>query len=141
MPIVQPYLTLYGRTEEALEFYKKALGAETVMLLRFNESPDPLPPGMVPDGWEKKVMHSAFRIGDSLIMASDGCEPGSDFKGFSLSITVTDEADADKFFNALGDGGKVDMPLGKTFWSPRFGMVTDKFGITWMVNFEPPAGK
>lgn len=132
---VQSYLFFDGRCEEAVEFYKKALGAKVEMLMRFKESPDPPPPGMVPPGFDDKIMHTSFRIGDTVVMASDGCTDGkTNFKGFSLSLAVAKEADADRYFNALADGGEVQMPLGKTFWSPRFGMLTDRFGVGWMVN-------
>ena len=132
---IQSYLFFDGRCEEAVEFYKKALGAKVEMLMRFRESPDPPPPGMVPPGFDDKIMHSSLRIGDTVVMASDGCTDGkANFKGFSLSLAVGKEADADRYFNALADGGQVQMPLGKTFWSPRFGMVTDRFGVGWMIN-------
>ncbi len=133
-PLIQPYLMFGGRCEEALEFYRSALGAEVDMLLRFSESPDPTPPGMLPPGFENKVMHASFRVAGNVIMASDGCEVGAQFKGFSLSISVATEAEADRYFAALSDGGQVQMPLTKTFWSPRFGMLTDRFGIAWMIN-------
>ena len=133
-PLIQPYLMFGGRCEEALEFYRNALGAEVDMLLRFSESPDPTPPGMLPPGFENKVMHASFRVAGNVIMASDGCEVGTQFKGFSLSISVATEAEADRYFAALSDGGQVQMPLTKTFWSPRFGMLTDRFGIAWMIN-------
>ena len=132
---VQSYLFFDGRCEEAVEFYKKALGAKVEMLMRFKESPDPPPPGMVPPNFDDKIMHTSFRIGDTAVMASDGCTDGkTNFKGFSLSLAVAKEADADRYFNALADGGEVQMPLGKTFWSPRFGMLTDRFGVGWMIN-------
>ncbi len=132
---VQSYLFFNGRCEEALEFYKKALGARVEMLMRYKESPEPPPPGMLPPGSENKVMHSSFRVGDTVVMASDGhCSGEVNFQGFSLSITVADVAAADRVFNALADGGKVTMPLAKTFWSPRFGMLTDRFGVGWMVG-------
>jgi PhnB protein len=132
---VQSYLFFDGRCEEAVEFYKKALGAKVEMLMRFKESPDPPPPGMVPPGFDNKVMHTSFRIGDTVVMASDGCSDRKAlFQGFSLSLAVEKEADADRLFAALADGGQVQMPLGKTFWSPRFGMVTDRFGVGWMIN-------
>ena len=132
---VQSYLFFNGRCEEAVEFYKKALGAKVEMLMRFKEAPDPPPPGMVPPGFDDKVMHTSFRIGDTVVMASDGCTDGkANFKGFSLSLAVDKAADADRYFNALADGGAVQMPLGKTFWSPRFGMLTDRFGLGWMVS-------
>jgi len=135
---IEPYLFFNGRCEEAVEFYKKALGAEVLMLMRFNESPEPHPPGMIPPGSENKIMHVSLRVGDTTVMASDGrCTGRSDFQGFSLSITAADEADADRKFAALADGGQVQMPLAKTFWSPRFGMVADRFGVGWMVSVAP----
>ena len=136
--LVQPYLFFDGRCEEALEFYRKALGAEVVMLMRFKDSPEPPQPGMCPPGSDNKVMHASFRIGDSTIMASDGrCAGKPSFEGFSLSITVPTEAEADRLFTALADGGKVQMPLARTFYSPRFGMVTDRFGVSWMIYTAP----
>ncbi|OQW41721.1 MAG: hypothetical protein A4S08_02445 [Proteobacteria bacterium SG_bin4] len=133
-PVIQPYLMFGGRCEEALEFYRTALGAQIDMLMRFQESPDPPPPGMLPPGFENKIMHASFRIAGNVLMASDGCEVGPQFKGFSLSISVATEAEAKRYFAALSDGGQVQMPLAKTFWSPKFGMLTDRFGISWMVN-------
>ena len=133
-PVIQPYLMFGGRCEEALEFYRTALGAQIDMLMRFSESPDPPPPGMLPPGFENKIMHASFRIAGNVLMASDGCEVGAQFKGFSLSISVATEAEADHYFAALSDGGQVQMPLAQTFWSPKFGMLTDRFGIGWMVN-------
>jgi PhnB protein len=128
---IQPYLIFNGRCEEAVEFYRKALGAEVVMLLRFKESPDQ---SMVAPGSENKIMHSTLSIGNTIVLASDGhCTGQQAFAGFSLSLTVKTEADADRFFAALADGGQIQMPLTKTFFSPRFGMVTDRFGISWMV--------
>jgi PhnB protein len=130
---VQPYLFFDGRCEEALEFYKKTLGAEVKVLLRFKDNPEPQP-GMTPPGAENKVMHANFRIGDTDLLASDGrCLGQPKFQGFSLSLWAKTEAEADKKFAALADGGQVQMPLAKTFFSPRFGMVADKFGIGWMV--------
>jgi PhnB protein len=138
---VEVYLFLAGRTEEVIEFYKSAVGAQVEMLMRFKESPEPPPPGMLAPGWENKVMHSSFRIGETVVMASDGCgtEPKEcqGFSGFSLALAVKTEAEADRAFNALAAGGQVTMPLNKTFWSPRFGMLTDKFGIGWMINVVP----
>ena len=131
---VQPYLFFDGRCEEAIEFYKSALGAKVDMMMRFKDSPEPVPPGMCPPGSDDKVMHAALRIGNTVVMASDGMAGGKpEFKGFSLSVNAANEAEADKVFDALGEGGKVTMPLAKTFYSPRFGMVTDKFGVGWMV--------
>jgi len=134
---VQPYLFFDGRCEEAVEFYKSTLGAKVEMLMRFKESPEPPQPGMVPPGSEDKVMHACFRIGDTAVMASDGmCQGKPSFQGFSLSITASDEAEADRLFAALAEGGQVQMPLAKTFFSPRFGMVADRFGVSWMVVVE-----
>ena len=131
---VQPYLFFDGRCEEAIEFYKGALGAKVDMMMRFKDSPEPVPPGMCPPGSDDKVMHAALRIGNTVVMASDDMAGGKpEFKGFSLSVNAANEAEADKVFAALGKGGKVTLPLGKTFYSPRFGMVTDKFGVGWMV--------
>ena len=128
---VQPYLFFDGRAEEALEFYRAKLGAEVLMLMRFKESPEPMP-GNAPPG--DKVMHSSFRIGDTTVMASDGnCTGRPAFQGFSLTISAPDEASAKRFFDALADGGQVQMPLGKTFFAPAFGMVADRFGVSWMV--------
>lgn len=132
--IVEPYLFFEGRCEEAMTFYAKAVGAKVEALMRYKESPEPPPPGMVPPGSENKVMHALFRIGDSAIMASDGgCSNAQKFEGFSLTITVANEAEAKAKFAALSEGGVVTMPLGKTFFSPCFGMLTDKFGVGWMV--------
>lgn len=131
--LVQPYLFFSGRCETALEFYRTAIGAQVDFLMRFNESPEPNPPGLQP-GFENKVMHATFHIGGSTLMASDGCSDVPSFGGFSLSLTVPTEAEAHRAFDALVVGGKVGMPLTKTFWSPCFGMLTDQFGINWMVT-------
>jgi PhnB protein len=132
--LIQPYLFFDGRCEEAIEFYKRALGAEVTALMRNKESPEPPPSGAMPAGSENKVMHSSFRIGETVLMASDGhCKGKPVFNGFSLTITVPDAATADRLFNALSEGGQVQMPLAKTFFSPRFGMVADKFGVSWML--------
>jgi len=132
--IVQSYLFFGGCCDEALEFYRTALGAKVDMLMRYKESPEPLPPGRLPPGFENKVMHATFSIGGTTLMASDGCEEGQSFTGFSLSLAVPTEAEANRAFAALAAGGQVKMPLTKTFWSPCFGMVTDRFGIGWMVS-------
>jgi len=140
--IIQPYLFFNGSCEEAVEFYRKALGAEVEMMMRFKDSPEPHQPGMVPPGFENKIMHTSFRIGETTVMASDGCSAGkANFDGFSLSLSVATEADADRAFAALADGGQVRMPLAKTFWSPRFGMLQDRFGIGWMITVTPPGQK
>jgi PhnB protein len=134
--LVQPYLMFDGRCEEALEFYRRAIGAEIIALLRWKDSPDPR---MAMPGAEDKVMHAQLRIGDTTMMASDGrCEGKPDFKGFALSLTAADVAEADRLFAALGEGGQVQMPLSETFFSPRFGMVADRFGVSWMVYVEGP---
>ena len=133
---IEPYLFFNGRCEEAIEFYKKTLGAEALMIMRYKESPEPPPPGMVPPGWDEKIMHSALRIGTANLMASDGCSEGGKFESFSLSLSVANESEAREKFDALAQGGQVQMPLGKTFWSPCFGMVTDRFGIGWMIGVE-----
>ncbi len=130
---VQPYLFFGGRCEEALAFYEQALGASVVMKMRFNESPDPVPDDMLQAGFENRIMHSSFTIGKMTIMASDGCDDNSKLDGFRLALSVPSETAADSAFDALAAGGHVDMPLMKTFWSPRYGMVTDKFGVGWMV--------
>jgi PhnB protein len=131
---VQPYLFFNGRCEEAVEFYRSALGAEVTMLMRFKDNPEPPAAGMVPPGAENKVMHVAFRIGDTMVLASDGqCLGQPSFQGFALSLTVPNDAEAGRVFAALGAGGKVQMPLAKTFFSSRFGMVADRFGVTWMI--------
>lgn len=132
--MVQPYLFFGGRCEEALDFYRDALGAEVDMVARFSDSPDPIPPGTLPEGFADKVMHAQFRVGDSMLMASDGCSEGSSFSGFSLSLAPDTVEDAERIFSALADGGEVTMPLTPTFWSPCYGMLTDRFGVCWMVN-------
>jgi len=131
---VQPYLNFDGRCEEALEFYRAALGAEVTLLMRFKDSPEPCAPGMVPPGGEQKVMHAQFRIGKTTVLASDSrCTGKPNFQGISLSLTVPNPGVAEKLFTALANGGKVQMPLTKTFFSPSFGMVADRFGVSWMV--------
>lgn len=131
---VQPYLFFDGRCEEAAEFYRAALGAEITMQMRFKDSPQPAQPGMIPPGAEDKIMHMSLRIGDTTVMASDGrCLGTPAFQGFALSLTVADDAQAERLFATLGEGGQVQMPLTKTFFSPRFGMVADRFGVSWMV--------
>jgi PhnB protein len=135
--VIQPYLIFGGRCQEALEFYKKALGAQVDLLMLHKDSPEPPPPGMLKPGFENKVMHTTFRVGGSTLMASDGCGEETSFTGFSLSLAVPTEAEADRAFAALAEGGQVKMPLAKTFWSPRFGMLTDRFGIGWMVTLAP----
>jgi len=131
---VQTYLNFDGRCEEAIGFYRDALGAQVDMLMRMKDNPEPPKPGTFPPGTGDKVMHAAFRIGDTTLMASDSyCTGKAVFQGFSLSIAARDEAEADRLFARLADGGEVRMPLARTFFSPRFGMVTDRFGVSWMV--------
>ena len=135
---VQPYLFFDGRCEEAVEFYRAKLGAEVQTLMRFKDSPQPHQPGMIPPGAENKVMHTSLLIGDTTVMASDGrCQGQPSFKGFALSLTAANDAEADRWFAALGDGGEVQMPLTKTFFASRFGMVADRFGVGWMIIVEP----
>jgi PhnB protein len=132
---VQPYLFFDGRSEEAIEFYRSALGAEVTCLMRFNECPEK---SHIPPGAADKVMHASLRIGDTTVMASDGnCQGRPNFQGISLSLTASDEAEAERLFNALANGGKVQVPLAKTFFAPRFGMATDRFGVPWMVVVAP----
>ena len=136
---VTPYLNFDGRCEQALEFYAKAIDARVEMTMRYSDSPEPPPPGMVKPGSDHKIMHTQFRVGTALVMASDGyCGDAPEFKGVSLSLAADDEATARRWFDGLAAGGKIEMPLGKTFWSPCFGMVTDRFGLMWMVTVEQP---
>jgi PhnB protein len=132
--IVQPYLFFEGRAEEALNFYTKALDTKPSMVMRYREAPDAPPPGMLPAGTEDKVMHASFKVGDTEVMLSDGtCGGAPKFDGFSLAMDVADEREAHRRFDALAVGGEVTMPLGKTFWSPCFGMLKDRFGVSWMI--------
>src|SRR4051794_2269455 len=137
---ITPYLFFGGRCEEALEFYRKALGAEVEMLMRYDESPEKPPPGMLQPGFEKKVMHASFRVRGIPLMASDGRGEALKFEGFQLSLSLPTEADARRAFDALAADGTVQMPIAKTFWSPCFGMVTDKCGVDWMVMVPGPTG-
>lgn len=135
--VIEPYLSFSGRCEEAVDFYRETLGAEVEMLLRFKESPEPTPEGMLPEGYEDKVMHCTFRIGGAVVMATDGCggEEGKEgFHGISLSLSVETADEVDRAIDALAEGGEITMPADKTFWSSRFGMVTDRFGVSWMVG-------
>lgn len=133
---VQPYLFFDGRCEEALNFYREKLGAEVVMMMRFKEMPASEGYAIAP-GSEEKILHATFRVGDSLIMASDGMNGGQPkYEGFSLSISVPDDAEAERIFALISEGGQVQMPIGPTFWTSRFGMAADKFGLGWMVNVE-----
>jgi PhnB protein len=128
---VQPYLFFEGRADEAIEFYKKTLGAKVEMVMRFKDAPDQ---SMISPGSADKVMHAAIKIGDTTVLASDGRNSGNpNFQGFSLTVYPKDEAEADKVFGSLGEGGQVRMPMDKTFFAKRFGMLADKFGVGWMV--------
>ena len=136
MAVIQPYLFFNGRCDEAIEFYQRTLGAEVQMLMRNKDAPPgnapPLPPGS-----ENKVMHASLSIGGAVVMASDGmCSGEPSFKGFSLSLAYPGETDCRRAFDALGNGGRIDMPLGKTFWTECFGMVTDRFGVQWMIGLD-----
>lgn len=133
MNAIQPYLDFGGRCEEAVEFYRKALGAQLRMMMRFKEAPEKDPD--LPECFQDKVMHASLQIGETVLMASDGrCEGPPTFEGFSISITVPDEAEAERVFAALSDGGLVTLPLETTFWAPKFGMLQDRFGVSWMVS-------
>jgi PhnB protein len=135
---VEPYLFFEGRCDEAIEYYRKAVGAEVTMLMRFKDSPEPPAPGMCPPGSQDKVMHANLRIGDTMLMASDGrCQGKPGFQGFALSLAVPDDAAAERAFTALAGDGQVQMPLAKTFFSSRFGMVADRFGVSWMIIVTP----
>ncbi|MCK9988747.1 MAG: PhnB protein [Azoarcus sp.] len=135
---VQPYLFFDGRCDEAIAFYREVLGAEVTMLMRFRESPDPPPPGTLPPGFEEKVMHANLSFGDTQVMVSDGpCTGQPGFQGFALTASLSDVGEVERVFGALAEGGQVQMPLEKTFWSPRFGMLTDRFGVSWMVMAMP----
>ena len=138
--VVQPYLFFEGRCEEAIEFYCRALGAQVQMQMRYQDSPEPLAPDCGPID-PQKIMHASLQIGSTVVMASDGrSSKPPNFEGFALSLTVPTEAEADRAFNALADGGRVQMPLTKTFFSPRFGMVVDRFGVYWML-MVPSGGR
>jgi PhnB protein len=128
---IEPYLFFDGHCEEAIEFYGRALGAKATMLMRFKESPDP---GSIPPGSENKVMHANVQIGDGTVLMSDGHSQGKpSFAGFGLSLTASSDAQVDRYFNALTAGGTVQQPLTSTFFSSRFGMVTDRFGVLWLI--------
>ena len=128
---VQPYISFEGRAQEAIDFYKTALGAQVEVVMQFKDAPPDMQANM-PN--KDKVMHSAFKVGDTTIMATDGqCSGKSEFSGITLTITANSDAEADKLFNALAQGGKVNMPMSETFFATRFGMVADKFGVGWMV--------
>lgn len=133
MPIT-PYLFFDGHAEEAATFYRQAIDAEVAMMLRFSDSPDPMPEGMIPPGAEGKVMHMELRIGDARLFCSDGnCGGAPAFQGSAVALEAGDETEARRWFDGLSQGGQVQMPMGPTFFSPCFGMVADRFGVAWMV--------
>ena len=137
--MIQPYLFFKGQCQEAIDFYRNAVDAEVVMSMPFSDSPEAPPEDAVPEDWDDKVMHATLSVGGSTIMMSDGdCSGTTSFNGFSLSLTAPDAATADRYFAALSEGGEVTMPMGETFWSPRFGMVKDRFGVGWMVTVPTP---
>jgi PhnB protein len=139
--LVTPYLFFNGRCEEALDFYKKALGAEVSFQMRYKDSPESPEPNTVPPGSENLIMHASFKIGETVVMASDSCaaQP-TQFEGFGLSLQPGTPAEAERLFAALGEGGQVRVPMTRTFFSPSFGMVADKFGVCWMV-YVPAADR
>lgn len=137
---LEPYLFFSGHCEEALAFYGKALGAEVTYMMRFSDSPEATPPGMLAPGFEDKIMHATFTIGGNTLMASDGCDENTCFSGFKLSLSLPTQAETERVFNLLAEGGCIEMPLSKTFWSPSFGMLTDRFGLGWMVSIEDEQG-
>ena len=136
---VEPYLMFGGRADEAIAFYQQAIGAKVAMVLRFDESPDKDHPMPLPPNWGQKAMHCGMTVGDPLVMLSDGMSKEAvNYSGVTLSITADTEAQAKKMFDALAKGGNVFMPMGKTFWSPCFGMCSDQFGVSWMVGIDGP---
>ena len=140
--VIEPYLFFNGNCEQAIAFYRQALGAELQFKMLYQESPEPLPPGRLPPGFENKIMHASLRVGRTTLMISDGCSAEkAGFEGFCLSLSFSTTAEADCVFAALAEGGQVGMPLTKTFWSPRFGMVEDRFGVGWMISVEAAGQK
>ncbi len=137
---LEPYLFFSGHCEEALAFYRTVLGAEVTYMMRYSDSPEATPPGMLAPGFENKVMHATFTIGGNTLMASDGCDDKTNFSGFKLSLSLPTQAETERAFNLLAEGGSIQMPLAKTFWSPSFGMLTDRFGLGWMVSVEDEQG-
>ena len=137
---INPYLNFDGRTEEALAFYKKAVGADIGLVMRYKDLPagQPTMGSPTPD----KIMHASFKVGDSVVFASDGrCASAAEFKGVTLSLSAKTDAEGEKLFKALGEGGKIQMPMAETFFATRFGMLSDRFGLAWMVIVEKPMPK
>lgn len=129
---IEPYLMFNGRCEEAISFYQTVLGAEVAFLMRFDEAPDK---ECCPPGAEKKVMHATIMVAGNALMMSDGCcDDKPAFQGISLSISVDDIEQGRTLFEQLSEGGLIEMPYAATFWSPGFGVVRDRFGVSWMVN-------
>ncbi len=137
---LEPYLFFSGHCEEALAFYRTVLGAEVTYMMRYSDRPEATPPGMLAPGFENKVMHATFTIGGNTLMASDGCDDKTNFSGFKLSLSLPTQAETERAFNLLAEGVSIQMPLAKTFWSPSFGMLTDRFGLGWMVSVEDEQG-
>jgi PhnB protein len=132
---IEPYLFFNGRCEEAIEYYTRTAGARLEMAMRYRESPDPVPEGRVPGGWEDKILHASLLIGGARLMLSDGgSSEAPSFRGFALSLALPDEAEARRVFDAFAASGSAVMPLGRTFWSPCFGMAVDRFGVLWMIT-------
>ena len=135
---LEPYLSFEGRCEEAIEFYRSALGAEITVLMRFSDAPQSPEAGTCPPNSSDKVMHASLRIGENTVMVSDGrCAGAASFQGFNLTLTARDDDEAERLFAAVGKGGQVQVPLAKTFFSSRFGMLADRFGVAWMVIVAP----
>ncbi|MBU6460522.1 MAG: VOC family protein [Proteobacteria bacterium] len=131
---IQPYLFFAGRCEEAIGYYQKTLGAKVNFLMRFKESPDPIPPNKLPPGWEDKIMHGSLQVGHSTLLLSDGQNAGQpDFRGISLTLSVDSDEQAKLIFTRLAQNGQINMPLGATFFASSFGMLTDYMGVTWMI--------
>jgi PhnB protein len=136
---VEPYLFFGGRCEEALAYYQQAVGAEVVMLMKYKDNPSPDAAASIPMGFEDKIMHATFRIGESILMASDGCDDSIPFQGFRLSLACGTREEAERAFAELAHGGIIQLPLTATFWSPCFGMLKDRFGVDWMVTLSTEA--
>ena len=133
---VEPYLFFGGRCEEALAYYQHAVGAEVVMIMKYKDNPSPDAAASTPTGFEEKVMHATFKIGESILMASDGCEASTQFQGFRLSLACETQEEAERAFSELANGGSIQLPLTTTFWSPCFGMLKDRFGVDWMITLS-----
>ena len=133
---IEPYLFFNGHCEEALAFYGTTLGAEVTFMMRYSDNPEATQPGMLASGFEDKIMHATFTIAGNTLMASDNCDENTSFSGFKLSLSLPTQAETERAFNLLAEGGSIEMPLAKTFWSPSFGMLRDRFGLGWMISIE-----